>query len=86
MLCGVRQAYGFWGLCEKFACETLLKAGFGLSSSPRGSLSERDGGGGGGGGGGKGRENAKTRKGEQSTESGHAITVVRCYGAQALSR
>lgn len=87
MLCGVRQAYGFWGLCEKFACETLLKAGFGLSSSPRGSLSERErDGGGGGGGGGKGRENAKTRKGEQSTESGHAITVVRCYGAQALSR
>lgn len=42
MLCGVRQAYGFWGLCEKFACETLLKAGFGLSSSPRGSLSERE--------------------------------------------
>lgn len=50
------------------------------------SARERDGGGGGGGGGGKGRENAKTRKGEQSTESGHAITVVRCYGAQALSR
>lgn len=90
MLRGVRRAYGFWGLCEKFACKTLLKAGFGLSGSPRG-FAQREGGGwrveGGVGGGGKWSWKAKRRRrGEQSTESRHAVTVVRCYSAQALSR
>lgn len=42
---------------------------------------------GGVGGGGKGSWKAKRRRrGEQSTESRHAVTVVRCYSAQALSR
>lgn len=61
------------GLCEKFVCKSLLKAGFGLSGSPRGLLREWV-------------EGGRKERGEQSTESRHAVTLVRCYGAQALSR
>lgn len=81
---GVRLLGALWKVCLRNFAEGWVW----FEQLPQGfAQRERDGGGGGGGGGGgKGRENAKTRKGEQSTESGHAITVVRCYGAQALSR
>ena len=74
------------GFVKKFACKTLLRAGFGLSSSPRGSLTEWVEGRGGGGGGGGGGKAKKRRRGEQRKESRHAVTFVRCYGAQAFSR
>lgn len=82
MLRGVRQAFGFWALCEKFACKTLLKAGFGLSSSPRGSLREWVEGGGEGGWEGKLERKEDEERGAEHREQAcrHSCPLLRRAG------